>query len=167
MRIIKIGFSTPKKRNIISKAIKKIMKTPFSHVYICFYSESLDRYIIYQGDKRGVHFINKTNFDKYNNIVIENDIFLTNAQYVRALQSCVDYSGQQYGFFQLIGLGISLLLSKIGIIWKNKFKQGYICSEIVAQILLDSGIITSKDIPKDINEVTPKDLYELFVDKIY
>jgi hypothetical protein len=154
-----IGFSRPKKSNILSNLIMKVIGSSFSHTYLSFRSESLNRNLIYQGNKKGLHFLNKDKFTKENQIVAFFSINLPKEKYIKALQSCVDHAGDQYGFLQLIGIGLSLLLSKVGIKWKNKYYRGFICSEIVAQVLIDSGLFDISDFGKNINDITPKDIY--------
>jgi hypothetical protein len=167
MKLVVIGFSKPKKQNLISNAIMWVIRSKFSHVYLSFYSKSLNRKLIYQGNKRGVHFLSKDRFIKDNEVVDFVTLNLTPSQYTKALQSCVDNCGEQYGFWQLIGLGIVICLKRLGISVNNPFHEGFICSEIVAKILIDSGYLQEKDFKKDIQDLTPKDLYELLKLKFY
>lgn len=58
MEQITIGFSKSKKfLPIGSWLIRAYMGTPYSHVYLKFYSQSLNRTLIYEAVGGGVRFI--------------------------------------------------------------------------------------------------------------
>jgi len=161
MRHITIGFSRPKESNVISNLIMKAQGANFSHVYMSFKSNSLDRTLIYQANRSGVWFIGKDRFAEHNEVVDYFVLSLTEEQYKIALQACVDLSGLKYGFLALTGIGIEKLLRLLKIRSKNPLvqKNRYICSKLIGFILEIIGI----DVPEDLDEVTPKDLHSLLL----
>lgn len=72
--------------------------------------------------------------------------------------------GMLYGYLQLIGFALVILLSKIGIRRRhNIFSQGPICSEVVAWYFIYNDLLSKGDFlfhDKDINLISPQDLYE-------
>jgi hypothetical protein len=73
-----------------------------------------------------------------------------------------------YGWLQLIGFGIVILLRKwFG--WKSKkniWGRGKICSEVVAEYLIDCGV-DKKSLcgDKDINLISPEDIYRFLAER--
>ncbi|MEM4379135.1 MAG: hypothetical protein QXL01_00410 [Thermoplasmatales archaeon] len=167
MRHIIVGFSKPKKANPLSNAIMWFMGTKFSHVYLAFQSNTINRTLIYQANRHGVFFIGKEKFDADNIVIDFFLISLTEDQYKKALQKCVDLSGEQYGVAQLIGIGIKELLKKpmkwLGMTAHNPFpnKYKYICSELVVTILIDCDFLSLKDINVPLEEITPEHIYQI------
>jgi len=161
MRHITIGFSRPKESNLISNTIMKVQGADFSHVYMSFKSNSLERTLIYQANRSGVWFVGKERFAEHNEVVDLFVLSLTEEQYKMVLQSCVDLSGLKYGFLALTGIGIEKLLEALKIRSKNPLaqKNRYICSKLIGFLLEIVGI----DVPEDLDEVTPKDLHSLLL----
>lgn len=147
-----VGFSRPKKFKIFSKLIRWYLKTPYSHVYMKFYSKSLDRWIIYEAVGNGVRFIGKNLFEKTVDIVEEFEIPITDEKQIEMLQWCVDNSGVKYGCLQNIGIVVANILR----LNKNPFKSGKNCSELIAEAIEHANIYKFN---KDLNLVTPKEIY--------
>jgi len=145
MKTIYIGFSKPKSWFVpLSWAIRKIEGVPFSHVYIRFKSDSLDRDIIYHASKTMVHFMGKERFDKEAIIVEEYEFKIPDAIYKHMLQYAIDKAGISYGSIALIGLGFVKLARFFGFKIRNPFsdKDGsYICLELIGSLLWYSGAI--------------------------
>jgi hypothetical protein len=130
-----IGFST-NKHSILSRIICKIEGTPYSHVYVRFYSESIGRWLVYHAALNSVHFDNHPSFLSKNHVIEE---FELKTQYdckVEALQLCVDRVGTPYGKAQLVGMGlVRLVKSVFNVKISNPWTGGQVCSELVARIL--------------------------------
>ena len=151
MRKIIIGAS--KSSKIGSEAIQWWIDAPYSHVYAKWYLSDQDRDIIYHASHGMVHFIEVSNFKEDNIIVEEIEIELTCEQFVKFSQKCIDLAGQKYSKLELL----QILLGDIS---KGKIhfadQKGYICSELMGELLLDLGYTFKKPLYL----ITPKDIIE-------
>lgn len=155
--IITIGFSKPSNKffPIFSWAVRAVLKTPYSHVYMKFHSDSLSRDIIYEAVGKGVRFVGLKQWSKKAIPVKEFQIDINQEQYLRLMQYCIDMSGISYGTVQNLGTFIAMVFN----LKKNPFENGnsqIVCSELIADILEQLGYKFEED--KDI--ITPKDIYQ-------
>ncbi len=158
MKTVVVGFSRPKHCTLLSKLIMKLQGTNYSHVYLMFYSESLDRKLIYQASGLQVNFVGSQLFYEHHIAVKEFELSISDEAYKKALQFAVDKAGSPYSIKQLFRI---LWYSTTGHLTQGDGRQMYVCSELVAQMLLeDFGL----DVNKDLDLVTPKDLFELMSD---
>lgn len=128
MKIL-IGFSRPRKFNIISWLIRAYMGfTPYSHTYIRFYMPGIQRWVIYEASHGDVHFEEFTNWTSRSQVIEEYDLVLDERHWHEVLQFCIDNSNKLYGFLTLIGI---LLKKKLGFDGNKSF----ICSELVAKAI--------------------------------
>lgn len=154
MKTVTIGFSKSKKKLAIgSLAIRAYMGTPYSHVYIKFHSDSIDRELIYEAVGGGVRFIGTKLWKSHAEEVSSFNIQITQENFISLLQYCVDNAGTDYGFAQNMGVFICTVLN----LKENPFKEGKNCSETVSDILKLEGYKFSKES----NLITPKDIYEV------
>jgi hypothetical protein len=154
MKTITIGFSKSKKKFPIgSWLIRAYMGTPYSHVYLRFYSKSLDRTLIYEAVGGGVRFIGAKQWEKHAVEVDSFDIELINGNYISLLQYCVDHTGVEYGIAQNLGVPLASIFN----LETNPFQSGTNCSEEIYKILVLSGYPNTKK--KDL--VTPKDIHRM------
>jgi hypothetical protein len=133
------------------------MKTPYSHVYIKFKAETLDRTLIYEAVGGGVRFIGSKRWEEYAKEVASFELDITDESYYQIMRYCVDNSGIDYGFWQNIGVVISNIFS----LKKNPFSNGENCSEAIGEILGLEGY----KIDKDMNLLTPKDIFSILIKK--
>lgn len=158
MMNISIGFSRSDK--IGSRLIRWCEDTEFSHVYIKWRSDYLERDIIYHASGHAVGFITSERFlAAGNRVVLEKPLSLSDATKKTVIQFCMDKSGTPYGIKHLIGFGIVKLCKLVGKTIKNPFGDGpktYICSELAAEVLNTAGFSV-----KNIEQITPKHLYTL------
>jgi uncharacterized protein YycO len=155
MKKVSIGFSRPVKFKILSWLIRKVQRTEYSHAYIKFHSDSLDRDLIYQASGLQVNFVGKTLFEEDHVIVKEFDLQISDEAHKKALQFAVDRAGMPYSIKQLFGI---LIYNLTGNQVLKDGRSGYVCSELVAQMLSEDLGIT---ITKDLDIVTPKDVYNI------
>ncbi len=147
--ILIIGAS---KNNLIgSKAIRWWMKTDYSHVYARWELNKQQREIVYQASHGMVHFTSLENFLRDNVVVKEFRLNLTDEQFAKFSRKCIDLAGEKYSKLQLLQIFIRDL-SDGKIMFPNQ--PGYICSELICELLEDIGI--SIDKPKHL--VTPSDI---------
>lgn len=152
---ITIGFSRPKGRLFPfgSWLIRAHQRTPYSHCYLRFYSESLNRTLVYEAVGGGVRFISKDLWDEKAEEIASFTLTVKRCNSTTLLQYCVDHAGYKYRHLQNIGL---LLANVFG--WKsNPWRKGKNCSEAIANVLELEGykFMKSHDL------VSPKDVYEL------
>lgn len=152
MKFLTIGFSTNKKSKT-SAIIRWYLKTKFSHTYLYFKLEEFDQYTVFQAvGEGGAQFISADTFLAHNTVVSEFKIPLSEEQYKIVLNRCHELSGDSYGFLQNIGM----VLARMFRLKKNPFRKHRNCSEIIAECIIK---IDSKAFKKDLNLITPKDIY--------
>lgn len=157
---ILIGFSRPTaKFDILADLIRLVEGgTPYSHVFIAWKSESLDRLLIYEARGGGVNFTNIRSFYKHNEVVASYSITeLSDEVKKDIIRFCVDNARTEYGFLQVLGIGLVRLAAKVGIKIQNPFKGGNICSEIAAKVIQ----IVDPSIQINLDNVGPKAIYDL------
>lgn len=161
MESIVIGFSRARsKYAILSRLIRLIDgNVPFSHVFIMWYSDSLKRTMIYEARGNGVNFTNYKSFIEINQVTHVKALPVTKAQKTEVLQFCVDNARTDYGYSQVLGIGLVKLLKLVGISIKNPFTGGNVCSEIALKVLKITNKTPAKDL--DLDLITPLDIYKL------
>ena len=156
-----IGFSRPKSKwKIFSLLTRLVEDTPFSHVFISWYSPSLDREIVYHASGLMVHFLEGSRFRETNKIVSEFSFELNEHTRTKIIQFAVDRAGAAYSLKQLIGLSLVAIARRLGIDLKNPIKTGrysYVCCELAGELLNSIGYT----IDQELDDMTPKDLYEI------
>lgn len=160
MKKIKVGFSKPKKWKIFAKLISLGYGIPYSHVYVNFHSDSFDRNLIYQASHTMVNFMGEAIFLEENVVVEEFEVEMTEENFNRMVTFAVDTVGKPYGLKQCFGMAIVRIAEIFGKYITNPFKDKgstYVCSELGAYVLEK---FAGASIPRDIDDITPKDLYE-------
>ena len=151
MKTITIGFSKSKKKFAIgSWAIRWYMGTPYSHTYIGFHADKIDRDLKYEAVGSGVRFIGAKLWETHAEEVKSYTIEISDQNYIELMQDCVDNAGINYGYWQNIGIIVADIVG----LKKNLFTVGFNCSESVGRILRKEGYT----IDKDLNILTPKDI---------
>jgi hypothetical protein len=156
---ITIGFSRPKGRLFPwgSWLIRLHQRTPYSHCYIRFYSETLNRTLVYEAVGGGVRFINVDLWSKNAEEIASFTLKVKRCNSVHLLQYCVDHAGYEYGWAQNIGLFLANVFG-----WsKNPWRKGKNCSEALADILELEGY----KLGKSHDLASPRDIYEMLKEK--
>lgn len=147
MKQLAVGFSRPKKNNILSSLIMRFMKSNYSHTYLVFDVQSTGQRVVYQANRHGVTCIEYENFKKQNIILDEINILPENR--ATALKFCIANLGKPYSAITLFA-----------ILFNIKFGDGtkqFICSELVARAL-NLNI-------KNIDTVTPVEIRTILEEK--
>lgn len=159
--MVTIGFSKPKNKvlPIGSWAIRLFMKTSYSHVYIRFYSESINRTLIYEAvGVGGVRFIGEKLWNTKATEIKSFTLKVKKNNSTTLLQELVDDCGIDYGHLQNLGIFLARIFN-----WKkNPWRKGKNCSEIVAKFLKSEGY----QLDKAIDLITPKDIESMLLSKI-
>lgn len=151
MKTVTFGFSKSKKPLAIgSLAIRWYMGTPYSHVYMKFRSDSLERTLIYEAVGAGVRFIGADRWSQHAEEIESITIEICDQSYKKLMQWCVDNSGIDYGFGQNFGI----IIANIFNLKANPLKNGKNCSEAIGEVLVLEGYTFDKEL----NLLTPKDI---------
>lgn len=167
MEVITVGFSTHRKFNLFSWAIRAVDKTPFSHVYCVFHSDSLDRDLLYHAARTFLHFLSLPNFEKDNITYYTFSIKITLEQKKKLLQLCIDKAGISYGIKAVSGVALVKLFKLININIKSPFEDGnktYFCSELVSFLLSELDL---KVVNTDPENDSVKWLFEMLKSETY
>lgn len=151
MRNLIIGASKSKLAG--SKIIRWWLGTDYSHVYARWELKTQQRDIIYQASHGMVHYASLENFLRNNIVVKEFKLNLTDEQFEKFSRKCIDLAGEKYSKLELLQIFIRDL-SGGKIMFPDQ--PGYICSELMCELLEDIGIKIGK--PKHL--VDPGDIVE-------
>lgn len=134
MAVLHVGFSYPKKFKIGAWLISKWMCRPYSHVYLRFPANKISS-TVYQASHGMVHFSTEENFLK-NNVSIK-EITLNTEEISRLviLQHCMNLAGEGYGYIELVKIFLLDICDYIGLKVYSHNGRGYICSELVGEVL--------------------------------
>lgn len=159
--MIVFGFSKPKSKfKIGAKIIQFAENSSYSHVYIMWKSESINRILIYQASGHGgVNFMNIDNFFKNNIVIKEYYCHETEIEKTLLMQYCIDHAGEDYGYLQLIGIAYYRLMAFFKKKVSNPFPHGQVCSEVAVSILRNIFNVISTDLDQEISG--PKDVDNL------
>jgi hypothetical protein len=167
MNKIIVGFSRPKAWfSPFSWLIRLVTWSPYSHVYIKFYSATYDRWLIYQASGTKVNFIGQTLFDAEEVLCGEFSISVCEKTIQKTVQFAIDKCGSPYGALQIVGFGWVLFMNLFGKKVKNPFysTSSYFCSEIANDMLEE---IKSVNDTMDPAVASPRDVYNFLIAKGY
>lgn len=163
-----IGFSKPINRTwpfgyLFSWSIRAVENTEYSHVFISWKSDNLDRELVYEASGTSVHFVGKERFLKKAKIVHSYEIHITEEARKKVIQKAIDYAEAPYGIKQVVGILIVKMARLLGRQIKNPLSDGtatWVCSELIADFFeeLDLALEVDKE------NATPKDI-KLALDK--
>lgn len=145
----KIGFSYPKKFKIGAWLISWWINRPYSHCYICF-----DDFIFHASGK--IHFLKKTEFIIYNNILLEKEIQVDPIILAEIKDHCLKLINKEYGYFEIIEILYRDLHYNLGFGTPDTLDtNGYICSELIGKLLVKYG---NKQVNKPAHLLRPDDI---------
>ena len=134
---MKLIIGASRNDKIGSKAIQLIMNTDYSHVYARWWLASQEREIVYQASHGMVHYASLEHFTRDNVIVKEFALDLTDEQFKKFSRKCIDLAGEKYSILELFQIWLSDASGG-----KLQFgdQTGYICSELMCELLMDLGV---------------------------
>lgn len=163
MKTVVVGFSKPRKWKPFSWLIMTGFRIPYSHTYIRLYSNSYNRFLIYQASSSMVNFMNVETFDEEAEVVREFDVQMDDETYLTMVRFAIDNSGKAYGVKECFGLAYVRIMELFGKTVKNPYADGdktWVCSALISEILRDyAGQVLAKD-PDD---MTPLDVFQLML----
>lgn len=156
--ILIVGFSKSIGIKPFSWLIRLFEKTKYSHTYLKISNNYFSDFDIYQASKGMVNHTIEKNFSEENTVVAEFSIPVDLEKKKSILNYARHKLGKPYSMITVLGI----FFSKLGI-KSSKFYDGdksYICSELVARALKDSGLLPD-EVNIDVDKATPKQLYDI------
>lgn len=140
-----IGFSKPKKFKLFSYLVRKVLKIPYSHVYIAFDVKNHD--ILIHANFKGVNALCYESFLKENDIV---DAFNVKEVFKESevWSYAVSQLGKPYSVWNILAIWLGIPL-------KDGEKR-FICSELVLRALNLQHKVPDNATPKDVYEYLSK-----------
>lgn len=134
-----VGFST-KPKAPIARIIRAVEGTPYSHVYLKRYTGYYKKWLIYQANNDGIHFITeKTFLANENKVIREYELEVTKEEEREMVGRAMEMLGTPYGFVQIFGMFLIRLAYKVfGWKLKNPFRDGtqtQVCSELLYNLI--------------------------------
>lgn len=148
---VKLIIGASRNEKIGSKLLQWWMGTDYSHVFAMWDLTAQERSIVYQASHGMVHFQSYPNFLFVNEITHKAVIDISDVKFKRFSQKCIDLAGMPYSKLELLQIFICNITG--GLIG-TRDQTGYICSELMADLLEDIGYTFDK--PKYL--LTPKDI---------
>ena len=161
-----VGFSRPAKWFVpFSWLIRLVDGTPYSHVYIRFYSDAYERWLVYQASGTRVNFIEWSRFEGQEIILDEFVIPVSTETKTDVIRFAIDNVGAPYGVLEVFGLAWVRFMMVFGKRVRNPFKDGessFVCCELVSLILneydsqwrkLDTEGIFPSDVYKNLSSI--------------
>lgn len=160
--IIKIGFSRPKALFAPFSWVIRLFQgwTSYSHVYVRFWNQEAQRWVVYQASGTSVNMIGWEKFQINEIITDEFEIEVSDKSSGKIRSMMIDLLGTPYGILDVIGMGIVILINKLGFKVYNIFaskQYSMVCSKLAYEI-------ADKIVPipeEDPDLVTPKDMFNL------
>jgi hypothetical protein len=132
--MIIVGISKPKKFRLASELIKLHQGTESSHVYIKFYSQKYDLWLIYEAAYGEVSFIEESRWLQRNVSIAEKKIECSQEQLDSIVKWCIFKCQVPYGFLTVLGIALGA---------KSLVEDGansFICTELSYNILQMVGV---------------------------
>lgn len=166
MNKIVVGFSRPKNGfQPFSWLIRLAYWSQFSHAYVRFELEKIDRNIVFQASGMNVNFISDINFNNKEFVFKEFTFPIDIGKKKELLQFAIDQLGKPYSIKGIFGMGLVRIGELLHIKIDNPFKYDQtqdFCSEMTAYIAENfAGIV----IDQPVANLAPKDLYTI-LDKL-
>jgi hypothetical protein len=153
MKKITIGFSTPKKFNIVSFLVRSIERTPYSHTFIGFHG-CTGRKLVTEVNTNNVNINGWYNFIKKNKVISYAIIKVNDELYWTLIDAIHERLGHKYGYKTIIGLFLNRVFGL-----KNPWTDGpetLLCHEYLIFILNELGfsinINAEKEGPKALHD---------------
>lgn len=158
---VTIGFSKPRHKNfpLFSWLIRLFEGTPYSHVYLKWYSEHLQMYLVYHAAGSSMHFLGPARAEVELQPIREYELDVTPEMKRLMVVYCVSKAGTPYGLRTVVGIALKRLLGTS----KNVFADGektQFCSEFISRIL---STYFHVELPKDPDSMGLKDLEGLLI----
>lgn len=158
MRLISIVASRPIEKKIGSELIMRELRTDYSHVSWIFWNSTQLKPRYYEAILHGgVVFTGQRHWESRNKIVFRKDFVVSDEVYEQFLDEAMDKCGEQYGFWQNIGIKIKSVFA----LSKNIFSSSKVSSNCSELIYIFSKFVNLEvKSQEDPDLVSPKDIVE-------
>lgn len=153
MDYVYIGFSSPKKLKIGAAAIKVWQRSQFSHTYVRFEHKSMPS-VVFHAAQGMVHFRQFDLFQMENDVIFEFKIPVRSRK--ECMIDCISRAGDKYGYSELLKIIAYDVAYNLGFKLNFTNSDGYICSELVGNILYHHAGISFH---KPYFLLTPNDIF--------
>lgn len=156
----RIGFSTPKRFNPFSWAIRRITGSEASHAWFTYHDRDWDLPMVLDAHETGFRLITLDAFRARNKIVA---IVATKQDLDPGLRQAALWLGSRYDFAGLIGMVVVLVGRWFKRRWRNPFRssRSVFCSESVVRVLREVKYPGAENL--DPESTTPQDLMEFLL----
>jgi hypothetical protein len=141
---VSIGLSRPNKWKILAWLIMLIEGTKYSHVFVTWKCEAIQRRKIFEAVGSGIRILSNVNFKKHAKVIELYDFYVDKKTLIEIERDAHDMSGRPYGIKALFGLAWMRLVNCFYRIIKrskkttNPFKDGdysQVCIEAGGMVL--------------------------------
>jgi len=160
--MIRIGFSTPRRKSLISSFICWATKSRVSHVFFVYWDKDWDADFVLDVIETGFRIIPLAKYETINRIVeiVEPQVPID----IGVKEIALNYLGTPYSFKGLLGVGIVQLGRWLKRKWSNPLhtSETLFCSQCAVLALQSSGYPKSSGlVPED---CTPQDVLDFLKD---
>lgn len=144
----------------VSAIIRYFTNSPWSHTFIVL-DESIHNTYVLEANAGGTDI---RSWGEYANpAVCPTDLYEPLAT-PEAIEKALTYTqnkyeGDTYGYFELLAIGVKIILAKLKFRWHDPVEQGAICSQVVWDYLRQ--LFPNEFSSLSGNSVTPADLYAI------
>jgi hypothetical protein len=158
-----IGFAT-NRRSLVSKAICWVTGSRWSHVFLILDVTPTYTFVL-EANEGGTDI---RTWEEYSDSTTEPtelyEPILSSGDLVYAPELAVErtrarFEGVGYGYMELIGITIKILLARCHLRWHDPIHQGAICSQVAWDYV--QQLFPREFAALDQHSVTPADLYEI------
>jgi hypothetical protein len=158
MKLISIVASRPIEKKIASELIMDELGTDYSHVSWIFWNTARTKPRYYEAVLHGgVVFTGQRHWEGRNKVVFRKDFEVSESTYDQFLDEAMDKCGEQYGFWQNIGIKIKSVFALSGNLFSSS-KDSSNCSELI--YIFSKFVNLKVETENDQDLVTPKHIVE-------
>lgn len=156
-----IGFSTPRRFNVLSWAIRKITGSRASHAWLRVVDPLFHLDMVMEAHTTGMRLIPRAVFEKGNAVVA---LAYPQGDFSTALGKAGKFLGRKYDFEGLLGMAWVLLGRWLHRKWRNPLNstKALFCSEAVVEMLQAAKYPGAERLAAD--STSPEDLLEFLQD---
>ena len=158
MRMVSIVASQPIEKKIGSDLIMRELKTDYSHVSWIFWNTPRTKPRYYEAILHGgVTFTGQRHWESRNKVMFRKDFEVSEEVYDQFLDEAMDKCGEEYGFWQNIGIKLKSVFALSKNVFSNS-KDTSNCSELI--YIFAKFVNLHVESEKDQDLVTPRDIVE-------
>lgn len=157
-----LGFSYPKKPSILSRMIRHITDSDYSHVFVCAGS-FLNQPMVLEASFDGVDVTTWRRYDSGYSLAL----YIPNPEYISKsnvdlalLKVASEHLGTAYGYFDLVKMAFSYIVRSFGVDYIPPRSKNMVCTQFGLTYLRSLPEVSDQFESVDIRLVSPKILEE-------